>query len=223
MKKTNVLIMILLIMNISVVFADDNADIMSSLDEYYAAGKAEDIDRYVAIQDSQFLEIVGGKDYKAYFSAAFAETDVMEYKIVEPQIIIVDKNQAFVFYDLSAKVKLAGSTDAIDIDNSMAAAFWRYGDGWKVRYTMLRTVFDAKIEADIFSQAAAEMMVYAEDNSTMKEQFISEGKLQVNDEPLGKNESNSTMTWIIVVIIFGGVGYLAYFVYRNKQKKHHHK
>lgn len=223
MKKTNILILILLILNISIVFADDDADIMSSLNEYYAAGKVEDIDRYVAVQDTQFLEIVGGKDYKAYFTAAFEQTDVLEYKIVEPQIIIVDKNQAFVFYELEAKVKLTGSTDTIDIDNSMAAAFWKYGNVWKVRYTMLRSVFDAKIEADIFSQAAAGMMVYAEDNTTMKEQFVSEGKLELNEETLGKPSSGGGLIWIFVLIPLAGVGYLAYLVYRPKHKKHHNK
>jgi hypothetical protein len=226
MNKMLLLLAAFLLLNTPLVLADDSADITGALTEYYDAGKAEDVDRYVAAQDTAFLEIVGGKDYKAYFSAAFKETDVLSYELVKPQVIIVDESQAFMFYELEAEVTMVGTGETVDIDNSMAAAFWKYDDSWKVRYTMLRSVFDAKVEADVFGEAAAAMMVYVEDNTTMKQQFVDEGKLRLDEESLGKPKGGGfgkALLWIAVVGVLAVAGFFANKRFGHQLKKRRRK
>ena len=232
-----ILLITLIITQSILVLAQDNSNekesILSKLNTYYEAGKSEDVDKYLSVQDRTFLSIVGGKDYQAYIEAAFKETDTVSYEIISPNVIIMNQNQAFIFYELKAKIKITSTGEITDIDNNMVAALWKYDNGgWKIRYTMLKTVFDEKMQIDIFSEAAFDQMINRIDtNTSLKKEFVKEGLINPKDESLYNKQSKLqsflgdkiiigliAFALIIVALIFGFK-----LIKKKKSKKHEHK
>lgn len=230
-KITTIIILTLTIFLFSqIVFSIDSTNaeeqlILSKLNTYYEASKTENVNDYLLVQDTEFLTIVGGKDYQAYIESAFQETDTISYEIISPQVLIMDKNQAFIFYELKAKVKITSTGETKDIDNNMVCALWKYDNsGWKIRYTMLRSLFDEKIQTEVFSEAAFDSMINIADvNTSLKQQFVKENLINPKDESL-YNKSSGSLPIIPIIIIVGIIILIALgvFVFKMMKKKKHH-
>jgi len=207
----------------------DKKDVYGTLVKYYDAAKAEDINAYLAVQDQQYWEIAAGLDnYKTYISAVFDATDTASYEIINPTILIQD-NRALVYYELKASITIKGTSEKKDIDNDMVAFLFKYPEGWKLRYSMLRELFDYKMDAGTLENIAAADTYIMNDNSSLKQQMISEGVLtkaelenvvsntaaanQKNDA--ASNGAGPVVLWIIIAIVI--IAAVLFFVFKKKK------
>lgn len=217
-----------IVFSVDVANTAEEKDILSKLNTYYESSKAENVNNYISVQDTEFLNIIAGKDYQAYIEAAFKETETLSYEVVSPKVIIMDKDQAFIFYELKAKMKITSTGETKDIDNSMVCALWKYDtSGWKIRYTMLRSLFDEKMQIEVFSEAAFDNMINIADvNSTLKQQFVKENLINPKDESL-YNKSSASLPMIPILIVLGliiliALGVFGFKMMRKKKHKTHH-
>jgi hypothetical protein len=231
----------------SLAAVSDETDILKVLNTYYSASKAKNVDMYVSLFDPLFIAGISDSDsFKGYVSGAFKEFDTLSYKISNSKVKISD-NLGIVYYDLNGKVRIAETGEEKDVDNSMVAVFWKYPDGWKIRYTMLQSIYDQKIEAGIISQASMSNAMDSEDNETLKAQMIAEGtykaeieaklseaaaempkispellettNAQTNAKKSNSPSGNDTIVWLIVTaVVIVAAGVAGYFMLRKKGK-----
>jgi len=209
----------------------DKKDVYDVLTQYYDTAKAKDIDKYMALQDTLYWEQVLGMDnYKTYVSAVFAATDIKDYQIISP-IFLVQDNMSLVYYELKSTLIIKdNSYENKDIDNDMVAFLFKYPEGWKVRYIILREQFDYKMISGTLSNIAVADSYITNDNSSLKEQFLADGVISQKDLDNvigGVNASSDNaqvsgkgtgIVWIIIAIV--GVVILIFLFVR---KKKHHK
>jgi hypothetical protein len=199
---------------------EDNA-VLAALTEFYDAGKAEDAKRYIASHDEIYIDAISDvSSYRGYVSGAFEQFDTLSYSIESPRLFIEDK-KALVYYELKARVRITETGETKDIDNSMVAFLWRY-DSWKVRYTVLESLYNQKVESSIIALAAMDLAEDSADNTTLKQQMIELGKYTPNEEDLKKPGISSI--FIIILIVAAAMLVAGFFGYRFfAEKKHKHR
>jgi len=171
------------------------------LNEFYQASIDKNIDKYISVQDSLFIEKFG--DYKSYFENTFNEVDFINYEILNPEVF-EKENRTLIFYELKGTFEIDGNKT--DIDNDMVAFLWKYDD-WKVRWTITRDLFEKKIQYAMIMDTSIEMLFEEASNKTIKQQMVDEGlDVTFDDETL--DETSATFwPWIILLVL------LAIFVY----------
>ena len=223
---------IFLLISSSIVSAEltgEKKNIYGILTQYYDTAKAKDINKYMALQDSLYWEQALGMDnYKTYIMAVFNVTDIKDYEIVAPTILLQD-NMALIYYELKSTLIIRESNEEKAIDNDMVAFLFKYPEGWKIRYIILREQFDYKMVSGTLNNIAVADNYIKTDNSTLKEQFLADGIISQKDldnainssSTAGKTRTSGTGTslvWIILAVII-----LAIVIFMLKRKKHHKK
>jgi len=215
---------------VSAEFSGEKKDIYGLLTQYYDDAKSKDIDKYMALQDSLYWEQALGMDnYKTYVLAVFNVTDIKDYEIVAPTILLQD-NRALVYYELKSTLIIRESNEEKAIDNDMVAFLFKYPEGWKIRYIVLREQFDYKMVSGTLNNIAVADNYIKTDNSTLKEQFLADGIISQKDLDNAINNTNtasgkvrasgnsSSLVWIILAVII-----LAIVIFMLLRKKHHRK
>jgi hypothetical protein len=216
MKKAIVLAAILMIL-VPIALAADQDDVLLSLKEFYDSAKAEDVDRYYNSQDSLYLDLLGTKDsIKGYFSGSFAQFDMLSYEIASPSYQIRD-SQALVFYNLKSQIKITETGETKDIDNDMVAFLWKYNNGWKVRYTILESVYEEKLIDSIATLAAMDVMAESADNLSIQQEMVAKGLYTVSEADYSKPKAG--MSWLLITAIVVVVAFAAGFLVLSKRKK----
>ena len=177
MKTTLLAAVMIVALLATTVHAQDTAPVLNSLKEFYDASVAQDIDRYIKSQDQQYLDLLQqtqNTDYKSYFQAAWKLTTTKDYSIVDPHVNIND-SMALVFYELKADVVLTDTQETKQIDNSMVALLVNTAGGWKVRYTILQSLYDEKIVQESAAITAMDYLADSESNVTLKQELKAAG------------------------------------------------
>jgi LPXTG-motif cell wall-anchored protein len=205
---------IMALMLLPIVLAAEKDDILASLNEFYAAGKSEDVDRYYNSQDSLYLNLLGDKEsIKGYFAGTFAQFDTLSYEIVSPKFEI-SGTQAMVFYELKAKIKLTDGEEK-SIDNDMVAFLWKY-DSWKVRYTILRSLYEEKLIDSVASLAAMDVLFRATDNVSIQQEMEAQGLYKFDEAAYAPPKHSQPWLLyagiVLMVLLVGG-----YFILKKRK------
>ena len=224
---------IFLLISSSIVSAEltgEKKNIYGILTQFYDDAKSKDINKYMALQDSLYWEQALGMDnYKTYIMAVFNVTDIKDYEIIAPTILLQD-NMSLVYYELKSTLIIRETNEQKAIDNDMVAFLFKYPDGWKIRYIVLREQFDYKMVSGTLNNIAAADTYIKTDNSTLKEQFLADGIISQNELDNAINSTNtasgkarasgngSSLVWIILAVII-----LAIVIFMLLRKKHHRK
>ncbi len=207
----------MLLLFIPVIWAAEQDSVLASLKEFYDSAKAEDVDRYYTSQDSLYLDLLGDKDsIKGYFAGSFAQFDTLSYEILSPSFQIRDR-QALVFYNLKSQVKITETGETKDLDNDMVAFLWKYDDGWKVRYTILESVYEEKLIYSVASLAAMDVLAESADNVTIGQEMEALGLYTADKAALSK--SSSKTPWLLYAVIAIIAIVAGFFVLKKNKKK----
>lgn len=173
--------MLIFLLLVSGVYAADKEDVLQVLNDFYQTAMNEDLEGYIATQDPIYLDLIteGGIGYRDYFAAAFELTDVKD-STPTIQDVEIEGDMALVFYNLKGSATITETGEIKEIDNDMVAFLWHYADGWKVRWTITQTLYQYKIESEILSSVAAELTLTELDDTTLRDEMISEGLISMD-------------------------------------------
>src|SRR3989344_2869921 len=119
----------LLTLIVPAVFADDSADILGALTNYYDASKNENLDAYL---DMIYLEHLDKESLDAridFIKRLFARGDVVSYSITDVEVA-VEGSDAIVMYHLSVRQRgpmSSGGTGEIEKTGSYTAVMREFG------------------------------------------------------------------------------------------------
>ncbi len=188
-------------------------DVLEALDEFYSAAKDEDIDRYTSVMEMEYYEALYEDDgFIQYIQQTFDDFETLSYEVIDPTLII-NEDSAIVFYELKAEVELDGEKKKID--NSMVAVLYKYPEGWKLRWSILQTLFEHKLQYEALFDAAVEMTM-AKTNLSIKEEMKQLGiDYDVVLEP--NEKKGGWFKYIMIIIIIGGIVF--YFKDNSRRKR----
>jgi len=211
-KKVFFMMLILLVFSISIsssVIAFSNTDkesILETLNTFYDSAKNENLTEYYSAQEMEYYEKLyeNKETYKSHIQSTFDAFEIESYEISN-QAIMFDNDSALIFYHLNSKVILSETGERKNIDNDMVALLFPYPDGWKIRWTILHSLFEQKLLNEVIFEAAIEDAVFQTENTTLKEEFNKEGiAIQLDDEilkPKKKNYSSYFLIGSILIIL----------------------
>jgi|GEM_PF-5040024 len=196
MRKQILAFMILFLLLGSSAQAADKDDALQALNDFYQTAMNEDLEGYIATQDQIYLDLITeeGLDYRDYYSAAFELTDVLD-NTLSIQEVEIEGDRALVFYNVKGSAIISETGETKNIDNDMAAFLWRYPEGWKVRWTITQSLYQYKIESEMLAGTAAELTLSELDETSLRDEMVSEGLISVNDILVEPNDaSNSALS-----------------------------
>lgn len=154
---------------------------LAALEEFYRAGTSEDMQDYLAAQDTEFLYLAEKEsDVREWFQAHFDEFDTLSTEIIEPQVLQQEYG-SLIFYNLKAQVKQTSSGQTVNIDNDMVAFTIPREGGHVVRWTILRSMFRDKLDAH-----ASMMSAYALTQEEVREETLAEQYEAAEHEEYGE-------------------------------------
>ncbi len=188
-----VLISIICFTNIS--FASDESDIIEVLDIYYQASVDEDIEKYMGVIDKDYYEYImpEGEDwnYEDYVLGVFSEISTLSYELENKSVVIMDENTALVFYILISEVEHKETSEKVSINNDMVTFLYKYDNEWKIRWSITRVMYEAKLYADTFNTAVMFMTMDEMNEKSLKEEAIELGVLKISDEDIMDNDDTN--------------------------------
>jgi hypothetical protein len=215
MKKA-IFIAAMILLLVPVVWAAEQDDVLASLKEFYDSAKAENVERYYNSQDSLYLNLLGNKDsIKGYFAGSFAQFDTISYEIISPSYQI-QGSQALVFYNLKSQIKITETGETKNLDNDMVAFLWKYSNGWKVRYTILESLYEKKLIDSVASLAAMDVLAESADNVSIQQEMEARGIYNIDKSAFSKPSSGAP--WLLYVVIAVIVSAAVLFVLKKRKK-----
>lgn len=137
MKKVISLIICLFIINLAVVSANDCDILKPTLDKYYSASKAENLEEFLKVIDIDYARKTLFENYEDYIKSAWEVYDISNYEI-KAYNCKIENNDAIFYFNLKATL-VAGET--IETQKNYIWIFHKLDD-WKIRYVMDEEIFD---------------------------------------------------------------------------------
>ncbi|GEM_PF-2416487 len=173
---------------------------LAALDEFYRAGQNEDLNAYLVSQDTEYLYLTETEEnIKTWFQAHFNVVDTLSYEVCNPQVIPADYG-SLIFYGLKSKVKVTDTGETIDIDNDMVAFTIPKDGGYVIRWSILRTLWEGKLETHATVMSAYQATVEEIGEDSIKEQYESENGGGNPADEEAKDEGRGIISKIISLI-----------------------